>query len=87
MLYIVSFICGLGNIAQENTAADILVEDQLRSPLDTVKVDQERKLHNQIAQLSASHCGMDHQRKLCLNDTTFCLFFVIAAALLDQETE
>ena len=35
----------LGNIAQENTAADILIADQLQPPLDKVKVYQERELH------------------------------------------
>ena len=32
---------GLGNFAQENTIADILIEDQLQSPLDVIIVDQE----------------------------------------------
>ena len=40
-----SFLRGLGNIAKENTTADILIEDQLWPPLDTVTVDQERELH------------------------------------------
>ena len=40
-----SFLWGLGNIAQENTPADILVEDPLRRPLDMETVDQERELH------------------------------------------
>ena len=31
-------------MAQENTTADILIEDQLRPPLDMVTVDQERKM-------------------------------------------
>ena len=42
--------CGLlpyrvGTIAQQNTAADILVEDQPRLPLDVITVDQEWELH------------------------------------------
>ena len=36
-----SFLQGLGNTAQENTTVDILIEDQPRSPLDMVTVDQE----------------------------------------------
>ena len=36
-----SFLQGLGNIAQENTTEDILIEDQLQPPLDMVTVDQE----------------------------------------------
>ena len=40
-----SFHCGLGNIAQENITADILIEDQLQPPLDMITVDQERELH------------------------------------------
>ena len=39
-----SFLRGLGNIAQENTTADILVEDQLQPPLDMVTVDLEQEL-------------------------------------------
>ena len=35
-----SFLQGLGNIAQENTTADILIESQLWQT-----VDQERELH------------------------------------------
>ena len=34
------------NITQENTTADILVEDQLWPPLDMVTVDQEQEHHN-----------------------------------------
>ena len=33
----------LGKIAQANTTADILIEDQLRPPLNMVTVDQERE--------------------------------------------
>ena len=40
-----SFLQGLGNIAQENTTADISVEDQPWPPLDMVTVDLERELH------------------------------------------
>ena len=36
---------GLGNIAQENTTADILIEDQLQPPFDMVIADQEHELH------------------------------------------
>ena len=39
---IVSFLRGLGNIEQENTPADILIEDQPRPLLDMVTVDLER---------------------------------------------
>ena len=35
----------LGNIAQYNTKADILIENRLWPPLDMVTVDQERELH------------------------------------------
>ena len=35
----------LGNIAQENTTADIWLKDQLQPPLYMVTVDQERELH------------------------------------------
>ena len=34
-----------GNIAQETTTADSLIEDPELSPLDKVTVDQERELH------------------------------------------
>ena len=44
---------GLANIAQENTTANVLVEDQLRPPLKMVPVDQERELHKQTADLGA----------------------------------
>ena len=36
---------GPGNIAQENTTADILLEDKLWSPLDMATVDLECELH------------------------------------------
>ena len=36
---------GLGNIAQENTVTDILVEDQLKTHLDLVTVSQKRELY------------------------------------------
>ena len=35
----------LVNIVHENTATDILVEDQLRPPLDMVTVYQKQELH------------------------------------------
>ena len=41
-----SFLRGLSNIAQANTTADILMEDQLRPPLDMVTVNQEREREN-----------------------------------------
>ena len=44
---------GLGNIVQENTTADILVEIQPQPPLVTVNqviVDWERELHKQLAE-------------------------------------
>ena len=37
------FLQGLGSIAQENTTAGILVEDELGPPLDMLTVEQERK--------------------------------------------
>ena len=40
-----SFLQGLGNIVQENTTADILIEDQLQPLWDMVTVVQERELH------------------------------------------
>ena len=50
----VSYSLGLGNIAQENTTADVLVGDQLRPPLDKVTFDQEHENSaNQMAELSA----------------------------------
>ena len=39
------FLRGLGNIAQTNTIADILIEDQLRPPMDMIAVDQVGELH------------------------------------------
>ena len=33
------FLRGLGNIAQEKTTADILIEDQLQPPLDMLTVE------------------------------------------------
>ena len=42
-----SFLRGLGNIAQENTRADILVKNQLWALLDMVTVDKEQELHKQ----------------------------------------
>ena len=44
---LVSYSCfqGLGNIAQDNASADILIEDSAKPPLDIVTVDQEWELH------------------------------------------
>ena len=40
-----SFLQVLGNIAQEKTTADILVDVQLLPPLDMVTADQDHELH------------------------------------------
>ena len=51
-----SFLRGLGNIAQVNTRADILVEDKLRPSSAMETVDQEQELNKpQIAEVSESH--------------------------------
>ena len=39
LLFSYSFRQGLGNMAQSNTTADILIEEQLHAPLDMVTVD------------------------------------------------
>ena len=41
-----SFLRRLDNIAQGNTTADILLKDQLRPPLDEVRVDQVWEFHS-----------------------------------------
>ena len=67
-----SFLQGIGSIAQENTTADILVEDQLRPPLDMLAVDLERKLHkpNSWTVLRVISCGIYCQLKLCTDSTS-----------------
>ena len=50
-----SFLRELSNFTQENTQADISIEDQLRPPLDMVTVDQKRELHKPNSWTSESH--------------------------------
>ena len=47
---------GLGNISQENSTADILVENQLWPPLD-MTVDQEQELHKREPQTKKNFMG------------------------------
>ena len=80
-----SLLRGLGNIAQENTTADILVEDQLRSPLDMATVDWAQELHTPNSWTKhIIHCGTNLQPKLCY-DTSFASYFFVAS--LDWETQ
>ena len=62
---------GHGNIAQKNTTGDILVEDQLRPPLEKVTVDQEH----------AFRYGTNLQYKWCTDDTYHFRWFRRASAV------
>ena len=54
--YLVALVdCTLGNIARENTTADILAKDHLWPTLDMATVDQDRNCTDQIAELSMIH--------------------------------
>ena len=51
-----SVLRDLDNIVQENSTADILIEDELWASFGMVTVNQEHNCTDQIAELSASHC-------------------------------
>ena len=76
-----SFLRGLDNIAQENTTADILLEDQLWSPLDMIQLTGRENTTNQIAEPSKSiRCGTNHQDKLSWRyvPTNIVSFFLLS---------
>ena len=61
---------------QRVSSADILIEDQLCPPLDMVIVDEERKLPNQTAELSANRSSWyKSPTEVCLNNANHVHYF------------